>query len=72
MEAHTTREQFIGQVERAKEHIAAGDIFQVVLSQRYSAPYEGDGLDLYRVLRAVNPSPYMFYLRTRDVTLVGS
>jgi len=43
-----------------------------VLSQRYSAPYEGDGLDLYRVLRAVNPSPYMFYVRTRDVTLVGS
>ena len=43
--------------KRAKEHIAAGDIFQVVLSQRFSAPYEGDGLDLYRVLRAVNPSP---------------
>jgi len=72
MEAHTTREQFIEQVTRAKEYIAAGDIFQVVLSQRYSAPYEGDGLDLYRVLRAVNPSPYMFYVRTRDVTLVGS
>ena len=72
MEAHTSREQFIDQVKRAKEHIAAGDIFQVVLSQRYSAPYEGNGLDLYRVLRAVNPSPYMFYVRTRDVTLVGS
>ena len=72
MDAHTTREQFMDQVTRAKEHIAAGDIFQVVLSQRYSAPYEGDGLDLYRVLRAVNPSPYMFYVRTRDVTLVGS
>ncbi|MDH4139238.1 MAG: anthranilate synthase component I [Coriobacteriia bacterium] len=69
---HTKKDDFIGAVERAKEHIAAGDIFQVVLSQRFSAPYEGDGLDLYRVLRAVNPSPYMFYLRTRDVTLVGS
>jgi len=72
MEAHTTREQFIEQVKTAKKHIEAGDVFQIVLSQRYSAPYEGDGLDLYRVLRAVNPSPYMFYIRTRDVTLVGS
>jgi anthranilate synthase component 1 len=69
---HTTRAQFVAEVEQAKEHIAAGDIFQVVLSQRFSAPYAGDGLDLYRVLRAVNPSPYMFYVRTRDVTLVGS
>jgi anthranilate synthase component 1 len=72
LKPHTSREDFIGQVERAKEHIAAGDIFQIVLSQRFSAPYEGDGLELYRVLRAVNPSPYMFYVRTRDVTLVGS
>ena len=70
--AHTQREDFLDQVKAAKEHIAAGDIFQIVLSQRFSAPFEGDGLDLYRVLRAVNPSPYMFYVRTRDVTLVGS
>jgi len=70
--AETTREEFLASVKRAKEYIEAGDVFQVVLSQRFSAPYEGDGLDLYRVLRAVNPSPYMFYLRTRDVTLVGS
>lgn len=70
--ARTTREEFLGQVRAAKEHIAAGDIFQVVLSQRFSAPYAGDGLDLYRVLRAVNPSPYMFYLRAGEVTLVGS
>ncbi|MBE0477378.1 MAG: anthranilate synthase component I [Coriobacteriia bacterium] len=69
---HTAREAFLGQVERAKEHIAAGDAFQVVLSQRFSAAYPGDGLDLYRVLRAVNPSPYMFYVRTPHVTLVGS
>jgi anthranilate synthase component 1 len=69
---HTSREQFVADVLAAKEHILAGDIFQVVLSQRFSAPYAGDGLDLYRVLRAVNPSPYMFYVRTRDVTLVGS
>jgi len=70
--AHTTREEFCEAVRTAKEHILAGDIFQVVLSQRFSATYEGDGLDLYRVLRAVNPSPYMFYLRTPEVTLVGS
>jgi len=69
---HTPKDEFLRSVERAKEHIAAGDIFQVVLSQRFSAEYDGDGLDLYRVLRAVNPSPYMFYVRTRDVTLVGS
>ncbi len=72
LEAHTSKEEFIDAVEKAQRYIAAGDIFQVVLSQRFSAPYEGDALDLYRVLRAVNPSPYMFYLRTRDVTLVGS
>jgi len=69
---HTSRQDFTASVRTAKEHIAAGDVFQVVLSQRFSAPYEGDGLDLYRVLRAVNPSPYMFYLRTRQCTLVGS
>ncbi len=68
----TTRDEFVSQVVSAKEHIAAGDIFQVVLSQRFSAPFSGDGVDLYRVLRAVNPSPYMFYIRTPAVTLVGS
>jgi anthranilate synthase component I len=72
LKAHTSREEYVAMVEAAKEHIAAGDIFQVVPSQRFSAPYDGDGLDLYRVLRAVNPSPYMFYVRTPDVTLVGS
>jgi anthranilate synthase component 1 len=72
LKAHTSREDFVASVRAAKEHIAAGDCFQIVLSQRFSAPYEGDGLDLYRVLRAVNPSPYMFYVRTPEVTLVGS
>ena len=72
LRAHTSHEDFVASVSAAKEHIAAGDCFQIVLSQRFSAPYDGDGLDLYRVLRAVNPSPYMFYLRTPEVTLVGS
>jgi anthranilate synthase component 1 len=72
LDALTSREDFLAQVKAAKEYIVAGDIFQVVLSQRFEAPYEGDGLDLYRVLRTVNPSPYMFYLRSGDITLVGS
>lgn len=69
---HTGKDEFMAMVRRAKDYIAAGDIFQVVPSQRFSAPYDGDGLDLYRVLRAVNPSPYMFYVRSPEVTLVGS
>lgn len=72
LKQHTSHDDFIAQVQAAKEHIAAGDVFQIVLSQRFSAPFEGDGIDLYRVLRAVNPSPYMFYIRTPEVTLVGS
>ena len=59
-------------VEAAKEHIRAGDIFQVVLSQRYEIQLEADAFDMYRVLRQVNPSPYMYFLRQPGVTIVGS
>ncbi|CAB4875991.1 unannotated protein [freshwater metagenome] len=59
-------------VEVAKEYILAGDIFQVVLSQRFDVDIEADPFDVYRVLRQVNPSPYMYFLRHPDVTLVGS
>lgn len=59
-------------VEVAKEHILAGDIFQVVLSQRFSFDLGADPFDVYRVLRQVNPSPYMYFVRTPEVTLVGS
>lgn len=59
----TPASDFLAQVERAKEHIRAGDAFQIVLSQRYSAPCEGTALDVYRVLRATNPSPYMYLIR---------
>jgi len=59
-------------VEAAKEHILAGDIFQVVLSQRYDIQLDADPFDVYRVLRQVNPSPYMYFLRQPDVTIVGS
>lgn len=59
-------------VEVAKEHILAGDIFQVVLSQRFSLQLDADPFDVYRVLRQVNPSPYMYFLRHQEVTIVGS
>jgi anthranilate synthase component I len=59
-------------VQVAKEHIVAGDIFQVVLAQRFDLDLDADPFDVYRVLRQVNPSPYMYFLRHPDVTLVGS
>ena len=59
-------------VEVAKEHILAGDIFQVVLSQRFDLDLGADPFDVYRVLRQVNPSPYMYFLRHPSITVVGS
>ena len=56
----------------AKEHILAGDIFQVVLAQRYDFQLDADPFDVYRVLRQINPSPYMYFLRQPAITLVGS
>lgn len=66
------RAQFCSMVERAKEHIREGDIFQIVLSNRLSAPFEGSLLDTYRVLRTINPSPYMFYFSGTDVEVAGA
>ena len=67
------REEFERAVERAKEYIRAGDIFQVVLSQRFESPFQGEPLDFYRCLRFINPSPYMFCLKFGgDFALVGS
>ncbi|MBF0115928.1 MAG: anthranilate synthase component I [Magnetococcales bacterium] len=65
-------EQFKQAVEAAKEYIRAGDIFQVVLSQRFSTPFHHSPITLYRALRASNPSPYLFILRLGDFSLVGS
>lgn len=59
-------------VNRAKEYIYEGDIFQVVLSQRFEVPFDGDSFTLYRALRMVNPSPYLFYLDFDSFSLVGS
>ncbi|MFA6956016.1 MAG: chorismate-binding protein [Thermoanaerobaculia bacterium] len=71
--ASCSRETFVDMVARAREQIAAGEVFQIVLSQSWAIDYpESEALELYRALRAVNPSPYMFLLRTRDCTLVGA
>ena len=59
-------------VEKAKHHIHEGDIFQIVLSNRLSAPFEGDLLNTYRVLRTINPSPYMFYFSGTDMEAAGA
>ena len=59
-------------VEKAKGHIREGDIFQIVLSNRLSAPFEGSLLNTYRVLRTLNPSPYMFYFSGMDVEIAGA
>jgi anthranilate synthase component 1 len=71
--ASVGEEEFRSSVERAKEHILAGDIFQVVLSRRLTVPAVDDGLAVYRRLRVTNPSPYMFFLRMPDgLELAGS
>ena len=71
-ESSTTPENFCHQVNQAKEYIRAGDIFQVVLSQRLSTIYQGDPFALYRSLRLVNPSPYMAYFQLGNWQLIGS
>ncbi|MEX2529421.1 MAG: anthranilate synthase component I [Gemmatimonadota bacterium] len=67
-----TREEFEGAVERIREYIFAGDAFQVVLSQRLAVRLEADPFDLYRALRSLNPSPYLYFFEMDGVTLVGS
>lgn len=66
------KEDFLGAVERCKTYIKEGDIIQAVLSQRLDTEFEGDAFSLYRALRIVNPSPYMFYLHFGGVKLVGA
>ncbi len=70
--AGTSREQFMKAVEKAKEYIVAGDIFQVVLSQRVDFIPEVEPFDIYRALRTVNPSPYLYFLRMGDTHVLGS
>ena len=66
------KEQFCNMVEKAKHHIREGDIFQIVLSNRLSAPFEGSLFNTYRILRTINPSPYMFYFSGTDVEVAGA
>ncbi len=72
LHAATSRERFLRNVERAKEYIAAGDVFQVVLSQRVDFTPEVAPFDVYRALRTVNPSPYMYFLRMGGTHVLGS
>ena len=67
-----SKEEYCGMVEKAKQYIKEGDIFQIVLSNRLSAPFEGSLLNTYRVLRTLNPSPYMFYFSGTDVEVAGA
>lgn len=66
------KETYCAMVEKAKDYIREGDIFQIVLSNRLSAPFEGSLLNTYRVLRTTNPSPYMFYFSGTDVEVAGA
>jgi anthranilate synthase component 1 len=70
--SNMTKARYLASVRRAKRYIRAGDIFQVVLSQRFAARIKADPFEIYRALRVVNPSPYMYFLRLGDVAVVGS
>jgi anthranilate synthase component I len=72
IDANMTKVQFITAVRKAKAYIRAGDIFQVVPSQRFSAKTKADPFEIYRALRVVNPSPYLYFLKLDDVSVVGS
>ena len=72
MTSNIARADYEAGVEAARRYIYEGDIFQVVLSQRFAMPFTGDDFNLYRALRQVNPSPYMFYLDFQEFTLVGA
>ncbi len=66
------KDEFCNMVEKAKHHIVEGDIFQIVLSNRLGADFEGSLLGAYRMLRTINPSPYMFYFCSKDLELAGA
>jgi anthranilate synthase component 1 len=70
--SNMTPQQYQVAIEKAKEYIVAGDIIQVVLSQRFETDCRSNAIDLYRALRFVNPSPYLFFLKLDDLTLIGS
>ena len=69
---HVSSEEYQAAIGVAKEYIRAGDIFQVVLSQRFDLQLDADPFDVYRALRLLNPSPYLYFLRFPEVTVVGA
>ncbi|MDG5816271.1 anthranilate synthase component I [Chitinispirillales bacterium ANBcel5] len=72
IKSNVLKEEYEDAVEKCREYIRAGDIFQVVLSQRFSVEVEAKPFDLYRILRVVNPSPYMYYLNLDDTSVIGA
>ena len=72
LKSNMTREKYEAAVEKAKEYVRAGDIIQVVPSQRFSGELSADPFDIYRVMRTINPSPYMFFLRLDDTVIAGA
>ncbi len=70
--SNTSKDQYFGMVDAARDYIKAGDIFQVVPSQRFSAPFKRQSISFYRALRSLNPSAFMFHMNMGDVRLVGS
>jgi anthranilate synthase component 1 len=70
--SNVSRERFLKSVDRARQYIIAGDVIQAVISQRLSVPTVAPPFDVYRALRAINPSPYMYYLRIGDAHVVGA
>lgn len=72
VKSNYTKANYMADVDRIKEYIAAGDVFQTVLSQRFELPVHSDGLSLYRVLRKINPSPYLYLIRCHGQEIIGS
>jgi len=72
VESNMTKPQFTRAVKKAKEYIRAGDAFQIVVSQRFSAKTNADPFEIYRALRVINPSPYLYFLKMDDVSVAGS
>jgi len=72
VESNFTRPQYLAAVRKSKQYVRAGDVFQVVISQRFSARTGADPFEIYRALRVLNPSPYMYFLKLGDTAIVGS
>src|SRR5205807_984556 len=72
VQSNFTRSRYLAAVRKSKEYVRAGDVFQVVISQRFSARTLADPFDIYRALRVLNPSPYMYFLKLGDTAIVGS